>query len=79
VPGIGPTSAKRIVETRRESSISSVQQLKKMRVVTGHAVPFIWFAGMLEYEKQLSFLPMLDNENDKDEEEVSVTEGVVVK
>jgi predicted DNA-binding helix-hairpin-helix protein len=74
VPGIGPVSAKRIIETRRETSISSVQQLKKIRVVTGHAVPFIWFRGMLAYEKQLSFLPQLDKE--ADEEEVEAAAGV---
>ncbi|RJQ36609.1 MAG: putative DNA modification/repair radical SAM protein [Dehalococcoidia bacterium] len=74
VPGIGPVSAKRIIETRRETSISSVQQLKKIRVVTGHAVPFIWFRGMLAYEKQLSFLPQLDKE--ADEEEIEAAAGV---
>jgi putative DNA modification/repair radical SAM protein len=61
VPGVGPVSARRIVETRKESSISSMQQLKKMRVVTGRALPFIWFQGMLEHEKQASFLPELDD------------------
>jgi len=65
VPGIGPISAKRIVETRQEHSILSVQQLKKMRVATRRAVPFIWFKGMLDYEKQSSFLPELDNDTDE--------------
>lgn len=62
VPGIGPTSARRIVEARRERSIFSVQQLRKMRVVTSRAVPYIWFKGMLEFEKQTSFLPEVLNE-----------------
>jgi putative DNA modification/repair radical SAM protein len=62
LPGIGPASAKRIIETRREHSISSLQQLKKMRVITGKALPFIWFKGMLEYEKQMSFVPLLDDD-----------------
>ena len=57
VPGIGPTSAHRIVEARRDRSINSVSQLRKMRVVTGRAVPYIWFQGMLEFEKQASFIP----------------------
>lgn len=60
VPGIGPTSAKRIIEARQDHSIDSVQQLKKMRVLA-KAVPYVWFQGMLEYEKQSSFLPQLDD------------------
>jgi putative DNA modification/repair radical SAM protein len=61
VPGIGPTSARRIVEARREHSISSRQQLKKMGVATNRAIPFIWFKSMLDYEKQTSFIPQLDD------------------
>ena len=60
VPGIGPISARRIVETRRDHSIDSVDQLKKMRVVTRRAVPHIWFRSMLSSEKQLSFLKDMD-------------------
>lgn len=26
------------------------------------AAPFIWFKGMLDWEKQLSFMPRLDDE-----------------
>jgi putative DNA modification/repair radical SAM protein len=62
VPGIGPTSAKRIVEARREHSISSRQQLKKMGVATSRALPFIWFKSMLPDEKQMSFMPQLDDD-----------------
>jgi len=62
VPGIGPTSAKRIIEARREHSIWSVQQLKKMRVVTRRALPFIWFKGMLDFEKQASFMPDMSDD-----------------
>lgn len=61
VPGIGPVSAERIVEARREHSIGSMTQLRKMRVVTKRAAPFIWFKGMLEFEKQASFIPELDD------------------
>jgi putative DNA modification/repair radical SAM protein len=63
VPGIGPTSARRIIETRRDHSIYSVEQLRKMRISVRKAVPYIWFRGMLatEKEKQLSFLPELDD------------------
>ena len=62
VPGIGPLSARRIIEARSEHSISSLEQLRKMRVLTKRAVPFIWFQGMLPWEKQTSFLPQLDDE-----------------
>jgi predicted DNA-binding helix-hairpin-helix protein len=65
VPGIGPTSALRIVETRRDHSIDSVEQLKKMRIVIKRAIPFIWFRSMLSSEKQLSFLPDVDKETSK--------------
>jgi predicted DNA-binding helix-hairpin-helix protein len=58
VPGIGPTSAKRIIEARQEHSILSLQQLKKMKVVTSRALPFIWFKGeyisaskLIKYDK----------------------------
>lgn len=56
VPGIGPVSAQRILEARRDHSINSVEQLRKMKVMTGRAMPYIWFRGMLEFEKQMSFL-----------------------
>ena len=61
VPGIGPVSARRIIEARREHSIFSIEQLRKMSVSTRKAAPFIWFQGMLAWEKQGSFLPQLDD------------------
>jgi predicted DNA-binding helix-hairpin-helix protein len=61
VPGIGPTSAQRIVAARCEHHIDSVRQLGKMRVATSRALPFIWFKGLSDFEKQASFLPMLDD------------------
>lgn len=54
VPGIGPATARRIVEARRDHSIDSMEQLQKMRVAVKRAAPFIWFKGMLEEEKQLA-------------------------
>jgi predicted DNA-binding helix-hairpin-helix protein len=60
VPGIGPVSARRIVEARKEHSIFSLEQHRKMRVPTKRAFPFIWFRGMLPSERQMSFLPQLD-------------------
>ena len=52
-------------------SVDSVEQLKKMGVATKRAVPFIWFKGMLEFEKQLSFLPQIDEEGEKEETELA--------
>jgi len=60
VPGIGPISAQRITEARREHSIDSMRMLRKMRVVTSRAAQYIWFQGMLEWEKQASFIPHLE-------------------
>jgi predicted DNA-binding helix-hairpin-helix protein len=54
VPGIGPVSAQRIVDTRRDHRINSVEQLRKMRVATRRAMSYLWFRGMLEWEKQMS-------------------------
>lgn len=62
VPGIGPVSARRMIEARRDHSISSLGQLRKMRVATKRALPFIWFQGMLHGEKQTSYLPELDDD-----------------
>jgi len=62
VPGIGPVSAQRIIEVRQEHSIFSMEQLKKMRIIVKRAAPFIWFKGMLAWEKQLSFMPQLDDD-----------------
>jgi predicted DNA-binding helix-hairpin-helix protein len=62
VPGIGPVSASRIIETRKDHSIDSLEQLRKMHVVVKRANPYIWFRSMLNSEKQLSFLPELDSE-----------------
>jgi predicted DNA-binding helix-hairpin-helix protein len=60
VPGIGPVSAHRITEARREHSIDSMRQLRKMGVVTSRAAQYIWFQGMLEWEKQASLIPHLE-------------------
>ncbi len=65
IPGIGPVSATRIIETRKDHSIDSIEQLKKMRVVIKRANPYIWFRSMLSSEKQLSFLPEVDRETDE--------------
>jgi putative DNA modification/repair radical SAM protein len=60
VPGIGPTSAQKIIEVRKEGKIDSLKQLQKMRVSVKRATPYIRYNGMLDWEKQLSFLPELE-------------------
>ncbi|MDO8490590.1 MAG: helix-hairpin-helix domain-containing protein, partial [Dehalococcoidia bacterium] len=62
VPGIGPTSANRILEARKEHSITSLEQLKKMRVVTRRAGRFIWLPGMTSLGKQTSFMDQVDDQ-----------------
>ncbi len=53
VPGIGPVSAKKILSLRKDTRIDSMNQLRKMRVLTGVAAPFIWFKGIEREERQL--------------------------
>lgn len=62
VPGIGPVSASRIVEARRDHAISSLAELARMGVATRRAGPFIWLAGASAHEKQMCFLPLIDEE-----------------
>jgi predicted DNA-binding helix-hairpin-helix protein len=57
VPGIGPISTKRITDTSKQHTISSLQQLQKMGVVIRRAAGYIWFKGMADYEKQLALMP----------------------
>jgi predicted DNA-binding helix-hairpin-helix protein len=45
VPGIGPTSAQRILDTRRRHSIDTWRDLEAMGVVRKRAWPFIVFPG----------------------------------
>lgn len=67
VPGIGPIAAQRIIEARKDHSINSIQPLKKMRVLTGVAAPFIWFRGMERSGRQLS---MFDETEEEEKEPV---------
>lgn len=58
VPGIGQTSASRIIKARRSFRISSVEELKKMGVVVKRALPFLTVAGrnfdLFKYTEQLA-------------------------
>lgn len=62
VPGIGPMSAKRILQARREHRVSSLEELKKLRVAVSRAARFIWFKGIPPSETQTSFLPQIEEE-----------------
>lgn len=73
VPGIGPLGVKRIIETRKDHSINAIQQLKKMRIQTGVAAPFIWFKGMVGFGKQLTML----DDTEEDEETLGTKKELV--
>jgi predicted DNA-binding helix-hairpin-helix protein len=45
IPGIGPRSAKKILMLRRECSFRSIEDLKRIGVVTKRALPFILVQG----------------------------------
>jgi len=45
VPGIGPVSAERILEVRKEQPIREMRVLKKLGVICGRAEPWILLAG----------------------------------
>jgi len=46
VPGIGPISAKRILQVRRQHSISSVKELRQLGAATTRAASFVWLKDM---------------------------------
>jgi predicted DNA-binding helix-hairpin-helix protein len=58
VPGLGPVSARRITQLRQLHDVSGVDQLKKLHVRYREAMPFIWFKGMLDWEKQMCLTPL---------------------
>ena len=62
VPGIGPVSARRITQLRQLHDVSAVDQLKKLHVRYREAMPFIWFKGMLDWEKQLCLTTLFKEE-----------------
>jgi putative DNA modification/repair radical SAM protein len=45
VPGIGPESARRILQRRRQGAIRSLEELRGLGVVVGRALPFILLDG----------------------------------
>jgi predicted DNA-binding helix-hairpin-helix protein len=45
IPGIGPRSADRIIEARRETRLRDLSQLKALGVTTGWAAPYVLLDG----------------------------------
>jgi putative DNA modification/repair radical SAM protein len=77
VPGIGPVSARRITQLRQLHDVSAVEQLKKLHVRYREAMPFIWFKGMLDWEKQLCLTPLFkQEESDEPEAEPTLAQAV---
>jgi predicted DNA-binding helix-hairpin-helix protein len=68
VPGIGPISARRITQLRQLHDVSAVDQLKGLHVRYREAMPFIWFKGMLDWEKQLCLAPLFKEETKSEPE-----------
>jgi predicted DNA-binding helix-hairpin-helix protein len=46
IPGIGPTSARRIVQAREEHTIRSLGELGKLGCASKRAAPFLWLKDM---------------------------------
>ncbi len=55
VPGIGPLSAGRIVETRRKDSFHGLNELKRVGAVIKWAAPYIEFSGKREKGSSLCY------------------------
>ena len=45
VPGIGPTTAERLLAWRRQGTLTELAQLKKAGAVAGRAAPYVLLAG----------------------------------
>jgi predicted DNA-binding helix-hairpin-helix protein len=45
VPGIGPRSARRILQERSQTKIKDIQQLNKLGAVAKRAIPFVLLDG----------------------------------
>jgi putative DNA modification/repair radical SAM protein len=79
VPGIGPVSARRITQLRQIHDVSAVEQLQKLHVRYREAMPFIWFKGMLDWEKQMCLTPLFkEEESAETEDEPTLAQAVGV-
>jgi len=59
IPGIGPVSAKKILEKRKRGKITSFQELKELGIHLKRSLPFITVNGKRERRKEENFLPLL--------------------
>ena len=75
VPGIGPISARKIVAARQEHDVSSLDDLRKLGVPTKRATPYLWFPGLSQPEKQLSFFSQLEEEEHRQESSLAEVVG----
>lgn len=65
VPGIGPASARRIIQARRSFLINSADELKNMGVVVKKALPFVQINGRFrESHKLIQQLELWSDKND---------------
>jgi len=62
VPGIGPRSAKRIVELRKREKIKDIETLKRLRVVVKRAKDFILLNGKRIKEGKYTQLSLISSE-----------------
>jgi len=62
VPGIGPRSAKRIVELRRREKIKDIETLKRLGVVVKRAKDFILINGKRIKEEKYTQLSLISSE-----------------
>ncbi len=76
VPGIGPVSARRITQLRQIHNVTAVDQLKQLHVRYREAMPFIWFKGMLDWEKQMCLTPMFKGDENESVSEMTLEQAV---
>lgn len=62
VPGIGPKSARRIIELRRKEKIKDIETLKGLGVVTKRAKDFVLINGKRVKEKKYTQLSLISSE-----------------
>jgi predicted DNA-binding helix-hairpin-helix protein len=55
VPGIGPLSARRIIQVRREHAIASPEELRKLGAAAKRAAPFLWLKDAERASRQFAF------------------------
>lgn len=54
VPGIGPLSARRIIQVRREHAIGTPEELRKLGAASKRAAPFVWLKDAERTSRQFA-------------------------